>query len=34
VLLLTPGNVNDGTLAAALLAKAGPITRLMADKAI
>jgi transposase len=33
VLLLTPGNVNDGTLAAALLAKAGPITRLMADKA-
>jgi transposase len=33
VLLLTPGNVNDGTMAAALLAKAGPITRLMADKA-
>lgn len=33
VLLLTPGNVNDGTMAAALLAKAGPICRLIADKA-
>lgn len=33
MLLLTPGNVNDGTMAAALLAKAGPIARLIADKA-
>lgn len=33
MLLLTPGNINDGTMAAALLAKAGPVTRLIADKA-
>jgi transposase len=33
VLLLTPGNINDGTIAAALLAKAGSVTRLLADKA-
>lgn len=33
MLLLTPGNINDGTMAASLLAKAGPITRLIADKA-
>jgi transposase len=33
VLLLTAGNVNDGTMASALLAKAGPIHRLIADKA-
>jgi len=33
VLLLTPGNVNDVTMAPALLATAGPIRRLIADKA-
>jgi transposase len=33
VLLLTPGNIHDGTMAAALLAKAGTIKRLIADKA-
>lgn len=33
MLLLTPGNVNDGTMAAALLARVGPLARLMADKA-
>jgi len=33
VLLLTPGNVNDATMAAALLARAGPIRRLIADRA-
>jgi len=33
VLLLTPGNVHDGTMASALLAHAGPIRRLIADKA-
>jgi transposase len=33
VLLLTPGNVNDGTMASALLARAGPIRRLIADRA-
>ena len=33
VLVLTPGNVHDGTMAAALLAQAGPIRRLIADKA-
>ena len=33
MLLLTPGNVNDGTMAAALVAGAGPIRRLIADKA-
>lgn len=33
VLLLSPGNVNDIALAPALLAAAGPIKRLLADKA-
>ena len=33
VLLLSPGNVNDIALAPALLAAAGPIKRLIADKA-
>lgn len=34
MLLLTPGNVNDGTMAAALIAAAGgPIRRLIADRA-
>ncbi len=33
VLLLTPGNINDGTMAAALLANAGRLARLIADKA-
>jgi transposase len=33
VLLLSPGNVNDIALAPALLATAGPIKRLIADKA-
>jgi transposase len=33
VRLLTPGNVNDGTMAGALLAQAGPIRRLIADRA-
>lgn len=33
MLLLTPGNVNDGTMAAALLDKAGSITGLLADRA-
>jgi transposase len=34
VLLLTPGNVNDGTMAQALIAAAGrPIRRLLADRA-
>src|SRR5690606_36101401 len=28
-----PGNINDGTMAAALLAKAGPLAQLIADKA-
>lgn len=33
VLLLSPGNINDIALAPALLAAAGPIRRLIADKA-
>ncbi len=33
VLLLSPGNINDIALAPALLAAAGPIKRLIADKA-
>jgi transposase len=33
VLLLSPGNINDIALAPALLAAAGPIQRLIADKA-
>ena len=33
VLLLSPGNTNDIALAPALLAAAGPIQRLIADKA-
>jgi transposase len=33
VLLLSPGNINDISLAPALLAAAGPIKRLIADKA-
>src|SRR5262249_37415091 len=33
VLLLSPGNINDIALAPALLAAAGPIPRLIADKA-
>jgi transposase len=33
VLLLSPGNVNDGTMAIALVAAAGPIRHLMADRA-
>jgi len=32
VLLLTPGNINDITVAAALLDIAGPIRRLIADR--
>ena len=32
VLLLTPGNINDITVAAALLDLAGPIRRLLADR--
>jgi transposase len=32
VLLVGPGNINDITLAPALIAAAGPITRLIADK--
>lgn len=31
--LVPPGDVDDGTMAAALLAKAGAITRLVADEA-
>jgi transposase len=33
VLLLSPGNINDIALAPALLAAAGPVKRLIADKA-
>jgi transposase len=33
VLLLSPGNVNDGTMARALLAAAGPLSHLLADRA-
>ena len=33
MLLLSPGNINDIALAPALLAAAGPIKRLIADKA-
>ena len=32
VLLLTPGNINDITMAAALVEAAGPIRRLIADR--
>lgn len=32
-LLLSPGNVNDGTMATALLAAAGPLSHLLADRA-
>jgi transposase len=32
VLLLTPGNINDITVARALLARAGPLRRLIADR--
>ena len=33
MLLLSPGNVNDGTMAAALIAAAGPLRHLLADRA-
>ena len=33
MLLLSPGNVNDGTMAAALIAVAGPLAHLLADRA-
>ena len=33
MLLLSPGNVNDIAMAPALIAAAGPIKRLIADKA-
>jgi transposase len=33
VLLLSPGNINDIAMAPALVAAAGPIKRLIADKA-
>jgi len=33
VLILTPGNVNDITVAASLLDRAGPVRRLVADRA-
>ena len=33
MLLLSPGNVNDGTMAVALVATAGPLRHLMADRA-
>jgi len=32
VLLISPGNINDVTMASALIAAAGPFTRLIADK--
>ena len=33
MLLLSPGNINDGAMAIALVAAAGPIRHLMADRA-